>query len=786
METLTLKVDGMKCAACVSRVERSVAALPGVEACDVNFATEQVTVRCQPQEVTIETLQQSIEQIGFEARPLTPATDAAAEEKRDRQSRQLKRKLILGGTVSIILVLIHLPKMLGLPMLGPMWLHNPWLQLVLATPVQFWCGRSFYQGAWKLLRQGSANMDTLVALGTSAAYFYSLLPTVAPEVLLAQGLTPEVYYEASAVVITLVLLGKALEQRAKHKTASAIHQLMGLQAKTARVLRHGQPVDVPIEQVRLGESVLVRPGERISLDGEVLEGSSTVDESMISGESLPVQKQAGDEVIGATLNKTGRLTYRVTRVGDDTMLAQIVQLIQAAQASKAPIQRLVDRVTRWFVPAVVAIALVTFITWYVTTRNLTLATLTMVNVLIIACPCSLGLATPTAIMVGTGRGAACGILIKGAESLELAHQLQTVVLDKTGTLTQGRPRVTDYLTLFQAGATARFSLQPVAQVSQILDLPRLGSADLLRLVAVLEASSEHPLGEAILDYTQQQAPVFVSKALADTQLQQFEAVPGCGVQGEINGYQVYIGTRRWLQELGIATQLTAPQGESLPALQADWEAAGKTVVWIAVDETVRGLMAIMDTLKPSSQQAVRSLQQMGLTVVMLTGDNRRTAEAVAREVSIRQVVAEVRPSQKAAVIQQLQAQARVAMVGDGINDAPALAQADVGIAIGTGTDIAIAASDLTLISGNLQGVATAIQLSRATLRTIRQNLFFAFIYNVAGIPIAAGLLYPLYGWLLNPIVAGAAMAFSSVSVITNALRLRRFQQGTYPQKYVSN
>ncbi|MEM8805982.1 MAG: heavy metal translocating P-type ATPase [Cyanobacteria bacterium P01_G01_bin.38] len=783
METLTLKVGGMKCAACVSMVERTVAALPGVAECTVNFATEQVTVQCEPRQLNSETVQQSIEGIGFRAYPLVAHSDETQdieEQLREQAARELRRKLWVGGIVSTVLVVIHTPKMLGLHLMWlPMWFHNPWLQLIMATPVQFWCGQDFYVGAWKNLRHRNANMDTLVALGTTAAFFYSLVPTIWPEVLQRQGLAPDVYYEAAAVVITLVLLGKALEQRAKHKTSEAIRQLMGMQAKTARVLRGSQPVEIPIAEVQLDDRVMVRPGEKVPLDGEIIEGTSTVDESMISGESLPVQKQVGDEVIGATLNKTGRFTFRVTRVGEATVLSQIVQLIQAAQMSKAPIQRVVDQVTQWFVPVVIVIAITTFCVWFAVTGNVTLAIVTMVNVLIIACPCSLGLATPTAIMVGTGRGAECGILIKGADSLEMAYKLQTVVLDKTGTLTEGNPRVTDYITLIGGPRSAQFSLRPVKAVSQVLDLPRLGPADLLWLMAALEFNSEHPLGEAILNYAQAQAPVFVSTALANSQLSDFEAVAGSGVQGNVAHHRVQIGTHRWMAELNIPTQVTTPQGELLSNLQAQWEAAGKTVVWLAVDGTVCGLMGIMDTLKPSSAKAVQTLRQMGLKVVMLTGDNRRTADAIAQQVGIREVVAEVRPSQKAAMIQQLQSAdldpQAVAMVGDGINDAPALAQADVGIAIGTGTDVAIAASDLTLISGDLHGVATAIQLSRATIRNIRQNLFFAFIYNVAGIPIAAGVLFPLYGWLLNPVVAGAAMAFSSVSVVTNALRLRQFQ-----------
>ena len=541
------------------------------------------------------------------------------------------------------------------------------------------------------------------------------------------------------------MLGRLLENRAKGQTSEAIRQLIGLQAKTARVIRHGREVDIPIAEVVLGDIILVRPGEKIPVDGEIVHGASTIDESMVTGESLPVKKQSGDEVIGATLNKTGSFKFKATRVGKDTFLAQIVKLVQQAQGSKAPIQRLADRVTGWFVPAVIAIAIATFIIWFNIMGNVTMALITTVGVLIIACPCALGLATPTSIMVGTGKGAENGILIKGAESLELAHKLQAIVLDKTGTITQGKPTVTDFVTV---NGTANSN-----------------ELKLLSLAASVERNSEHPLAEAVVQYARAQG-------VEPTEVREFEAVAGSGVQGYASDRLVQIGTHRWMNELGINTSQLQQQWDRLEYL-------GKTVIWIAIDGTVQGIMGISDAVKPSSTGAIRTLQRMGLEVVMLTGDNRRTAEVIAREVGIKRVFAEVRPDQKATQVQNLQAEGKVvAMVGDGINDAPALAQADVGIAIGTGTDVAIAASDLTLISGDLQGIVTAIQLSRATIRNIRQNLFFAFIYNVAGIPIAAGILFPFFGWLLSPIIAGAAMAFSSVSVVTNALRLRNFHPKT--------
>jgi Cu+-exporting ATPase len=746
MDNLTLKLRGMACASCASRIERAIQDVPGVVECNVNFGAEQATVRYSPRKTKPDTIQKAVIDAGYDASPLQEM-DAQAEDAdratRRTEQRQLIRKLIVGGIISAVLIVGGLPMMTGLSLPWiPMWLHNPWLQLVLTTPVQFWCGWQFYRGAWKALKHGTSDMNTLIALGTSAAYFYSVFATLFPELLRSQGIEPAVYYESAAVIITLILLGRLFESRAKSKTSAAIRKLMGLQAKTARVVRDGQEVDVPLQEVEVGDVVVVRPGEKIPVDGEVLEGSSTVDESMVTGESMPVQKQSGDEVIGATINKTGSFQFRASRVGKDTVLAQIVQMVQQAQGSKAPIQRLADRVTAWFVPAVMGIALVTFIIWLSVTGNLTMALIATVSVLIIACPCALGLATPTSVMVGTGLGAEHGILIKGADSLEVAHKIDAIVLDKTGTLTEGKPKVTDYVTV--AGTTQEMKL--------------------LRLAAALERNSEHPLAEAMVAYAKAQGVEFPLPAVDN-----FEAITGAGVQGFVSDRWVQIGTSRWMQELGINTR-------ELEGYQDEWEAQGKTTAWIAVGGEVEGLVGIADTLKSSSAGAVKALRRLGLEVVTITGDNRQTAEAIAAEVGIDRVFAEVRPDQKAEQVKRLQLEGKtVAMVGDGINDAPALAQANVGMAIGTGTDVAIAAGDITLISGDLRGIVTAIQLSRATMRNIRQNLFFAFIYNVIGIPIAAGVLYPLTGWLLSPIVAGAAMAFSSVSVVSNALRLRRFR-----------
>ena len=750
MSATTLKLKGMSCASCANSVESAIHQVPGVSHAQVNFAAEQASVEYDERRTNLEKIQAAVSEAGYEASVKEDLSigeeDAQAQAEKKAQQKALLTKTVVSGVVGLLLILGTLPMMLGVDIPGwPMFLHNRWLQLVLATPVLFWCGQSFYRGAWKAFKHRAATMNTLVALGTGAAYLYSLFVTLFPGFLISQGLAPDVYYEAAVVIIALLLLGRYLENRARGQTSDAIRQLIGLQANTARVVRAGEEVDLPLEEVMVDDIVIVRPGEKIPVDGEVVEGSSTVDESMVTGEPVPVQKGPGEEIIGATINKTGSFKFRASRVGADTVLAQIVQLVQDAQGSKAPIQKLADQVTGWFVPMVIAIAFLTFIIWFVTLGNVTLALLTTVGVLIIACPCALGLATPTSIMVGTGKGAENGILIKDAESLERAHQLQVVVVDKTGTLTEGKPTVTDYLTV--RGTANRNEIR------------------LLQLAAAVERNSEHPLAEAVVNYAKSQG--VEQKKLAG--VQDFDAVTGKGVQGVYNSQLVQIGTARWMQELGMDTR-------SLQSQQQAWEQSAKTTAWIAVDGKVEGLMGISDALKKTSAQAVGALQKMGLEVVMLTGDNQQTAEAIAQEVGIRRVFAEVRPDQKAAQIKQLQAEGKqVAMVGDGINDAPALAQADVGISIGTGTDVAIAASDITLISGDLQGVVTAIQLSKATIANIRQNLFFAFIYNTAGIPIAAGILYPLFGWLLNPVIAGAAMAFSSVSVVTNALRLRNFQ-----------
>ncbi|WP_373524845.1 heavy metal translocating P-type ATPase [Nostoc sp.] len=752
MDTLSLKLRGMSCASCANNIEEAIRSVPGVSNCNVNFGVERATIQYDPKRTNLETIQAAIDAAGYSSyslqeQEMITGEDDAEKTAREAELRTLTRKLVVGAILSTLIVLGSISAMTGLnlPWIRTLRLDNPWVQLVLATPVLFWCGADFFKNAWKAFKRHTATMDTLVAIGTGAAYFYSLFATVFPGFFTSAGLMPDVYYEAAAVITTLILLGRLFENRAKGQTSEAIRKLIGLQARDARVIRNGQEIDVPIQEVQIGDVILVRPGEKIPVDGEVVEGASNVDEAMVTGESLPVKKQPGDEVIGATINKTGSFKFRATRVGKDTFLSQIVKMVQQAQGSKAPIQRLADQVTGWFVPAVIAIAIASFVIWFNVMGNLTLALITTVGVLIIACPCALGLATPTSVMVGTGKGAENGILIKGAESLELAHRIQTIVLDKTGTLTQGKPTVTDF-----------FTINGTANSNEL---------KLLQLAASVERNSEHPLAEAVVRYAQ-------SQQVELTEANKFEAIAGSGVQGIVSDHLVQIGTQRWMEELNIDTR-TLRKGK------ASLEAAGKTAILIAVDGKIQGLMGIADALKPSSVAVVRTLQKLGLEVVMLTGDNRKTAEAIASEVGITRVFAEVRPDQKASQIQALQAEGKiVAMVGDGINDAPALAQANVGIAIGTGTDVAIAASDITLISGDLQGIVTAIQLSRATMQNIRQNLFFAFIYNVAGIPIAAGILFPIFGWLLNPIIAGGAMAFSSVSVVTNALRLRNFHPKT--------
>jgi Cu+-exporting ATPase len=618
---------------------------------------------------------------------------------------------------------------------------NFFLQLLLQTPVQFWVGWQFYRGAWAAARHKTSDMNTLIAVGTSAAYLYSILATFSPGLFSAEGLAARVYYDTAGAIIVLILLGRLLEARAKGQTSEAIKKLIGLQAKTATVIVNSIQHDIPVGEVLIGDIVVVKPGEKIPVDGVIIEGHSAVDESMVTGESIPVEKTVGHEVVGATLNKTGTFIFKATKVGKDTMLAQIIKMVEEAQGSKPPIARLVDVIASYFVPVVIGVAVVTFAVWYFfgPVPALTYSLLNFVAVMIIACPCALGLATPTSIMVGTGKGAEHGVLIRGGEALETAHKLDAIVMDKTGTITRGEPVVTDILTAH--------GYQP---------------EEILRLAASAEKGSEHPLGEGIFNKAKEYGLTLLDSA-------DFNAIPGHGIQADIAGRKILLGNSKLMRDRDIDTGNMKQKSEHLSG-------EGKTPMWVAIDGRIAGIIAVADTLKENSRAAVAALQHLGLEVIMITGDNRRTADAIAGQVGIDRVLAEVLPDGKAREVKNLQAEGKtVAMVGDGINDAPALAQADVGIAIGTGTDVAMESADITLISGDLTGVVTAIALSKATLRNIKQNLFWAFAYNTILIPVAAGVLFPFFGILLNPIFAAAAMGLSSVTVVSNALRLRRFR-----------
>jgi Cu+-exporting ATPase len=777
VEKITIPISGISCASCVATIETALTDAPGVISAVVNFATNAATIEFSPAMATTGDLRRIIREAGYEPLEVDDEVSPADHEKaaRAREIRILKRKLTAGVVLTVPVVIGSMHHWFPW---APAILRNFWVLLALTTPVQFWVGAQFYRGAWAALRHRTSDMNTLIAVGTSAAYGYSLAMTVAPQFFQTRGITPAVHYETAAVIITLILLGRLLESVARGRTSEAMKRLMGLQAKTARVIRNGAEVDIPVDEVRIGDLVVVRPGEKIPVDGVVRDGASAVDESMLTGESIPIEKRSGDPVIGATLNKTGMFRFDATKIGKDTVLARIVRLVEEAQGSKAPIQRLADRVASVFVPTVIGIAVLTFVVWWVVgpPPAFLYAMLNFVAVLIIACPCALGLATPTAIMVGTGKGAELGILIRSGESLETAHKVRTVVFDKTGTLTKGEPEVTDVISYQQSAVSGQpgtaederkagtseprpESREPRAETNARTTVRR---DEFLRLAASLERGSEHPLGEAIVRRA-------TDDGLTLSGVEGFEAVPGQGVRGSVDGRRVSLGNARFLRESGIEVGELASAADALAA-------QGKTPMFVALDGRAAGVIAVADTLKDRSVDAVAALHRLGVQVIMITGDNRRTAAAIATQAGIDAVLAEVMPDQKAAEIRKLQAAGKVvAMVGDGINDAPALAQADVGIAIGTGTDVAMEASDITLIRGDLTGVVTAIQLSQRTLRTIKQNLFWAFVYNVLGIPLAAGVLYPFFGILLDPMVGSAAMALSSVSVVSNSLRLRRFQ-----------
>ena len=823
-ERVDLPITGMTCAACASRIEKQLKKQPGVESCSVNFATSKATVNYDPEKTGISNLINTVKDVGYDTagtstvefvvddsmRPsgssvqlenhlskqrgvvksnfnlatmavcveyLPNASDTRAirraiedfgyivrevsgtgaggkdslEHAHAAEYAELKRKFWIAAVLSLPVLIIAMShgaiEFLNFPGVN-------WLQLALATPVVFYCGWQFYRGAWAAFRHRAADMNTLIAVGTGTAYVYSILATVFPsffanvsgQTMNMPGMSElravSVYFEAASVIIALILLGRMLEARAKGQTGAAIKKLVGLQAKIARVVRDGVEIEIETEAVVPGDIVLVRPGEKIPVDGVVTEGSSAVNESMLTGESIPVEKKTDHEVFGATINKTGAFSFRATKVDKDTALQQIVKLVQDAQGSKPPIAKLADTISGIFTPVVISIAIATFVIWFVAASpevRFTMALVNFVSVLIIACPCALGLATPTAIMVGTGRGAENGILIKGGDSLETAHKLNTVVLDKTGTITKGEPSLTDIV------AADGFSKN-----------------DFLEIVASAEKSSEHPLAAAIVRGAQ-------ARNLNFEKVENFNALEGRGIEAKVSGKNLLLGNLRLMNERKIELNGANATVEKLAS-------EGKTPMFAAIDGKYAGIVAVADTIKPESKEAIAALQDLGLEVVMMTGDNRRTAAAVAAQVGIKRVLAEVLPEGKSSEIKKLQAEKKiVGMVGDGINDAPALAQADVGIAIGTGTDVAIEASDITLISGDLRGVVTAISLSKATIRSVKQNLFWAFVYNVIGIPIAAGLLYQFTGWLLSPVIASAAMSLSSVSVVANSLRLRSFK-----------
>ncbi len=819
IETVSLSVSGMTCAACVMHVEHALADVPGVAEARVNLATERAIIEV-PEGLSLDVLASAVKDAGYGARTetqrifleqagdgpgdrgqavtalmglrgvrwVTPDDDDASaitvehytaavdtsdlrgavveaglrvagiEEKEDarvvakeEEERALRVRFLVALSSGVFVMLLGMVNAVS-----DQTAH--FIMFAIATPIQFWAGSLFYASAWSALKQRTSNMNTLISLGTTAAYLYSVAATFAPGFFESAGGEAAVYYDTAIIIIALILMGRWMEARARGRASDAIASLLGLQPKSARIIRDGEEVMLPVESVLPGDIVSVRPGERLPVDGIVTGGASTIDESMLTGESIPIDKREGDEVYGATVNGMGAFQLRATRVGKDSALAQIVRLVEEAQGSKAPVQRLADLISSYFVPTVVAVSIITFIFWIILgpEPTLTLATLNMVAVLIIACPCALGLATPTAIMVGTGKGAENGVLIRSAQALELASKVRVVALDKTGTITQGRPAVTDIITT-HGGA----------------------ENEILAIAAAVEAQSEHPLAQAVLSRAGKAAGQGMS-------VEGFEALPGAGVAAHVDGRAVVLGNGRLLAERGIVIPPALQSGADELALQ------GKTLMFLAVDGNALGVLAIQDPVKPSAARAVQRLQDLGVRTVMLTGDNKATAQAIAAQVGIEEARAEVLPAQKAEAIAALQAEGgTVAMVGDGINDAPALAQADVGIAIGTGADVAMEASDVTLVSGDPSGIATAIRLSRRTVRTIWQNLFWAFIYNVTLIPIAAGILYLVFGngvpaglqfafgeqGFLNPMMAAAAMAMSSVSVVLNSLRLKRFKPG---------
>jgi len=742
----TVKISGMTCAACASRIEKVLGKMDGVLRVSVNFAAEKATIEYDPQKTRLSAIKQAIEKIGYKVLNIEKKTPVDEDKlRKDKEIRTLWIKFIISAIFTApLLYLAMVPMISWLPFPIPGFLepmHFPFryalTQMALVIPVII-AGNRFYTVGFKALIQRSPNMDSLIAIGTAAAVIYSLYSTY----LISIGNSHAVeglYFETAGVIITLILLGKSLEAVSKGKTSEAIKKLMGLAPKTAIVIKDGKEAEVPIDEVKIGDLILVKPGEKIPVDGEVIDGHTAIDESMLTGESIPVDKKTGDKVYAASINTNGIIRFRATKVGGDTVLAQIIKLVEDAQNSKAPIAKMADIVSGYFVPIVVAIAVLAFAGWFIAGQTLVFALTIFISVLVIACPCALGLATPTAIMVGTGKGAEYGILIKGGEALETTHKINTIVFDKTGTITEGKPEVTDIIAV--SGMTRE---------------------RLLQIAASGEKGSEHPLGEAIVRRAEKEDLEFL-------EVKNFEAIPGHGIEVTIEGMNVLIGNRKLMDERGITLGELGGQSDRLAG-------EGKTPMYIAVDNKISGIIAVADVVKESSAKAVKKLQSMGIEVIMITGDNRRTAEAIAKQVGINRVLAEVLPQDKSNEVKKLQAEGKkVAMVGDGINDAPALAQADIGIAIGSGTDVAMESADIVLMKSDLMDVPTAIHLSKSTIRNIKENLFWAFGYNVAGIPVAAGFLYLFGGPLLNPMFAAAAMSLSSVSVLTNALRLKRFK-----------
>ncbi|MGO8763395.1 MAG: heavy metal translocating P-type ATPase [Desulfobaccales bacterium] len=736
-EEISLSVGGMTCAACVARVERALAATPGVDLATVNLATRQAKVKFNPRLTNPGALSRVVTDAGYQVEGTSRGQGAPRSPA--AEIKEFRRRFLLALVLSLPVWLLMIPPVANA--VGVTHRTMAFILLVFATPVMFYSGASFFSGAASAARHGSTNMDTLVALGTSAAYFYSAWVTFFPDAVAAAGHEPAVYYDTAVMIITFILLGRWLEARTRGRASEALRRLFALAPPTARVRRGETEQEIPLAEVAAGDLVVVRPGEKIPVDGVVVEGNSSVDESMLTGESMPVPKESGAEVWGATLNQRGFLVFKATRVGQDMVLSQIIRLVDEAQTGKAPIEHLVDRVAAVFVPAVMGLAAITFLTWYFwgPAPTFSRAVISMVAVLIIACPCAMGLATPTAVMVGSGRGAELGILLRGGEPLERAYRLTTVIFDKTGTLTRGTPQVTDVHTWEHWSAEA-----------------------VLAHAAALEEKSEHPLAEAITHAAKTQN-------LPLPGVDDFQAVPGMGVEARIDGQEVLLGNLAFLARQGVAS-------ENLTQHQDQLSREGKTAIFLAVGHKPVGVIAAADTLKPKAAQTVAALKAMGLKILLLSGDNHLTAAAVAKSIGIEEVLAEVLPGDKAKKVANLQAAGGVvAMVGDGINDAPALAQADVGIALGTGADVALEAADLTLIRDDLDLIPAAIQLSRQMMRIIRQNLFWAFCYNIVAIPVAAGAFYPLWGWTLSPALAALAMAMSSVSVVTNSLRLRRFK-----------